>query len=501
MLGTYFTFPELFIWLPLLAGILCFFLPKGNAAKNVALFTSIVIFTIAITSLLYTDNKYASYNSVSYYWLKYIGNSFYVGLDGTSRLLTLLTAISFPIIFVATYNNTNVKKPAAFYGLMLLTQAGLMGVFCSLDVLVFYFFWELALIPVYFLSSIWGGEKRIKVTFKFFVYTFIGSLLMLTGIIYVYLHTTSRTFEDGTFSAHSFAMSSFINAALNPAQQNWLFWLFFVAFAIKMPIFPFHTWQPDTYDQSPTSVTMVLSGIMVKMGLFGVIRLLIPMFPSATNHFTHIVMILCIIGIIYASCIAMVQDNLKKLVAYSSIAHIGLMCAAIFALNSLSVQGALLQMFNHGINIIGLWIVIDLLERKTGVKNISQLGGVAQKAPVLTIFLVIIALANIALPLTNAFVGEFLMFGGLYQFNAWYAFAAGISIILAAVYTLNMIQKVFYGSTNAITETIKDISLHEKIILAVVVGLIFMVGLYPQPMIALTKDVANNLGVFVKTAR
>lgn len=500
MLGTYFTFPELLIWLPLLAGILCFFLRKGDAAKNVALFASILIFLVSAASLLYTSDKYTSYNNVSYFWMKYIGNTFYVGLDGTSRILTLLTALAYPIIFVAGYNK-KIKNPASFFGLMLLTQSGIMGVFCSLDALLFYFFWELAIIPAYFLCSIWGGEKRIKTTFKFFVYTFTGSLLMLTGIIYIYLHTQGRTFDDGTFSQHSFAFSSFFNAQLTSGEQNWLFWLFFAAFAIKMPVFPFHTWQPDTYDQSPYPVTMVLSGIMVKMGLFGVIRWLIPLFPHASVHFSHVVMILSIIGILYASCIAMVQDNLKKLVAYSSLAHVGLMCAAIFAMNQVSTQGVMIQMFNHGINIIGLWIVFDLLETRTGVRNISQLGGVAQKAPVLTIFLVIIALANIALPLTNAFVGEFMMFSGLFQFSGWYAFAAAISIILAAVYMLNMIRKVFYGKTNAVTENMKDISWNEKIILSVIVGLIFMVGVYPQPLIDLTKDAVHSLTQLVANAR
>ena len=497
MLGTYFTFPELLIWLPFVGGILCFFLGKNNAAKNAALLTSILTLAVSVTSLMYADNKYAIYNNVSYVWLKYLGNTFYVGLDGTGRVLTLLTAIAFPIIFVATYN-TKQKNPASFFGLMLFAQAGLMGVFCAMDALLFYFFWELALIPVYFLCSIWGGEKRIQTTFKFFVYTFAGSLLMLIGIIYVYLHTPGRTFEDGTYAAHSFALSSFFSAGLTAHEQDWLFWLFFLAFAVKMPVFPFHTWQPDTYDQAPGSVTMVLSGIMVKMGLFGVIRWLIPVFPLATAHFSHVVMVLCIAGIIYASCIAIVQDNLKKLVAYSSIAHIGLMCAAIFAMNHVSVQGVMLQMFNHGINIIGMWIVIELMERKTGVKNISQLSGVAHKAPALTIFLVIIALANIALPLTNAFVGEFLMFSGLYQFNSWYSFAAAISIILAAVYTLNMIQKVFYGNTNVVTETMSDISLNEKIILSVIVCLIFMMGIYPQPVIELTREAVNSLVSIVK---
>lgn len=492
MLGTYITFPELLILTPMLAGLVCFFLRKNNAAKNVALFASIVILGISLWSLCYADIKYKQENNVSYMWLKYLGSSYFVGLDATGRMLTLLTALAFPIIFVATYKN-NYKNQSAFYGLMLLTQAGLMGVFCAMDALVFYFYWELALIPVYFLCSRWGGEKRIQATFKFFVYTFAGSLLMLVGIIYIYLHTDPRVFEDGTQALHSFSINAFYHARLAPEEQSWLFWLLFVAFAIKMPVFPFHTWQPDAYDQSPTSVTMVLSGIMVKMGLFGIIRWLIPVVPLAAKDYTHIVMVLSITGIIYASCIAMVQDNLKKLVAYSSIAHIGLMCAAIFALNELSLQGVLLQMFNHGINIIGLWIVVDQLEKKTGVKNISQLGGVAHKAPALTILLIIIAFANIALPLTNAFVGEFMMFTGIWQYNHWYAAVAGISIILAAVYTLNMIQKIFYGETNTLTASIKDISINEKVILAVVVVCIFMMGIYPQPMIELTKGAVQQL--------
>ena len=312
---------------------------------------------------------------------------------------------------------------------------------------------------------------------------------MLTGIIYVYLHTGPRVFEDGTTSLHSFAINSFTSAYISEAQQTWLFALFFIAFAIKMPVFPLHTWQPDAYDQAPTPVTMVLSGIMVKMGLYGVIVWLIPIFPMAIAKYSNVIMILSIIGIIYASCIAIMQDNLKKLVAYSSIAHIGLMCAAIFAMNEISLQGVMIQMFNHGINIIGLWIVLDIVEKQTGIKNMSQLGGLAHKAPILTIFLIIIAFANIALPLTNAFIGELMMFAGIYKHNVWMAVVAGLSIILAAVYTLNMVQKVFYGETNSVTAIVKEIAWNEKIILSVIVIAIFVMGIFPQPMFTLTKDV------------
>jgi NADH-quinone oxidoreductase subunit M len=494
MFGNDITLPHLLIFIPLLAGLLTFFIKKETGAKAWSLIAACITLGISILSLVYVKRDDLNGYSFNYEWLKYIGASFSVQLDGVGRLLTLLTAVSFPIIFIATYNNAY-KNANSFYGLMLLTQSGLMGVFLSTDALLFYFFWELALIPVYFLCSRWGGERRIQATFKFFVYTFAGSLIMLLGIIYVYLHTSSilDPKTNAIISEHSFSMNSFMAVAFSASQQSWLFWLFFVAFAIKMPVFPFHTWQPDAYEQSPTSVTMVLSGVMVKMGLFGLLRWLLPMFPLAVVKFDNIVIGLSVIGIIYASLIAIKQDDLKRLAAYSSIAHIGLMCAAIFTARQVALEGVMIQMFNHGINIIGLWIVIELTEKQLGVRKISQLGGVAHKAPVLTIMLVIIALANIALPLTNAFVGEFMMFSGLFKFNIWYTAVAGLSIILAAVYTLNMIQRVFYGESNALTAAMKDISLNEKLALAVIVVLIFFVGVYPQPFFDLTKESVSAL--------
>lgn len=366
---------------------------------------------------------------------------------------------------------------------MLLSQAGLMGVFLASDALLFYFFWELALIPVYFLCSRWGGEKRIAATFKFFIYTFTASLLMLVGIIYVYLQTAATPFSD-----HSFSITAFHTVSLAAGQQTWLFWLFFIAFAVKMPVFPFHTWQPDTYEQSPTAVTMVLSGVMVKMGVFGLIRWVLPVFPLAAIQFENVVIGLSVVGMIYASIIAIRQDDLKRLVAYSSIAHIGLIAAAVFTRQQIALEGVMIQMFSHGINIIGLWIVIDVIEKKLGVRKISELSGIAHRAPALTIMLIVIAFANIALPLTNAFVGEFMMFSGLFKFNGWYAAFAGLSIILAAVYTLSMVQKVFYGESNNLTTAMSDISVGQKLILSLVVLVIFAAGIYPQPFFEISKD-------------
>ena len=487
------TFPHVLIFFPLLAGLITFLFKKDAAVKSWALFSSIITLCVSLLSLYYANDNALSGLAFNYEWLKYLGASFSVSLDGIGRLLTFLTAISFPVIFVATYN-TNYKNANIFYGLLLLTQAGLMGVFVASDALIFYFFWELAIIPVYFLCSKWGGEKRLQATFKFFIYTFTGSLLMLVGIIYVYLHTAPvYDVAHAVISEHSFALSYFYAAQLSANQQNWLFWLFFIAFAIKMPVFPFHTWQPDTYEQSPSAVTMVLSGVMVKMGLFGVIRWLLPMFPLAVAKFDNVVILLSIIGIVYASLLATRQDDLKRLVAYSSIAHIGLMSATIFTTKQIGLEGVMIQMFNHGINIIGLWIVIEIIERQLGVRKISQLAGVAHKAPVLTIMLVVIAFANIALPLTNAFVGEFMMFSGLFQFNIWFAVAALVSIILAAMYTLNMVQKVFYGQANSLTDTIKEISVNEQVVLSIVVVAIFLTGIYPQPLFNLTKDTVIDI--------
>lgn len=487
------TFPHVLIFFPLLAGLICFLLKKEVAVKSWALFSTLITLCISIGSIYYANDKALSGLAFNYVWLQHIGASFSVSLDGMARMLTLLTAISFPLIFIANYKTTY-KSTASFYGLMLLTQAGLMGVFLASDALLFYFFWELAIIPVYFLCSRWGGEKSVQATFKFFIYTFTGSLLMLVGIIYLYLQTAPVQGANGlVMSEHSFAINYFYAAALTPLQQNVLFWLFLIAFAIKMPIFPFHTWQPDAYEQSPTAVTMVMSGVMVKMGLYGVLRWLLPMFPLAVAKFDTLIVVLSIIGIIYASLLAIKQDDLKRLVAYSSIAHIGLMCAALFTAKQIGLEGVLVQMFNHGINVIGLWIVVELMERQLGVRRISQLGGVAHKAPVLTIMLVVIAFANIALPLTNAFVGEFMMFSALFQMNIWFAVAALVSIILAAVYTLSMVQKVFYGAANAVTDTISDISFNEKWALGLIVLAIFVLGIHPQPLFDLTKDTVTDI--------
>jgi NADH-quinone oxidoreductase subunit M len=474
----------LLILIPLLSGVAAFFLKRGNSAKSWALVSSFATLIVSLLGLTVLDKPDLLQFKCD--WLPGLGSSFSIRLDGMGQLLCLLTSISFPLIFITTWHR-QYKNSHNFFALMLLSQAGLMGVFLAMDALLFYFFWELALIPVYFLCSIWGAERRIQATFKFFIYTFIGSLLMLVGLIYLQSQTADRSFD----------IDSFYAIVLKSKTQHWVFWLMFVAFAIKIPVFPFHSWQPDTYEQSPTAVTMVLSGIMVKMGLFAIIRWLLPVLPSASFAYGEkMIAMWAIAGMIYASLLAWRQDDLKRLIAYSSIAHLGLMVVAIFSESEIGMQGVMIQMFNHGINIIGLWVIVEILEKKYGTRKLSELGGLAQQAPVMSMLFVIVVLANIALPLTNAFVGEFMMFTGIFtspfsEYEMITVPAAGFTIILGAIYMLRMVQKVIYGNTNALTETGTDIGLNEKLVLGIIVILIIVAGVYPQPFLDLTKDTTN----------
>lgn len=468
-----------FLFIPILTALLLLFIKNNQLAQRTAVLFSLLTLFVALGMLC---TNVVDFNAA---WLPNLNSRFVLHADGLSKILIVLTAISFPAILIATATN-EYKQRNIFLALLLFTQAGLMGVFLAGDALLFYFFWELALIPVYFLCSIWGGEKRIAITFKFFIYTFLGSLFMLVGILFLNAHTAD----------HSFLIRSFMSANLSAGQQITAFALFFIAFAIKMPLFPLHTWQPDAYEQSPTAVTMVLSAVMVKMGLYGVIRWLAPLFPVAFMAHTHVVVILSIIGILYASFIAIRQDDIKRLIAYSSIAHIGLMNAALFTHTSIATQGALVQLFSHGINVLGLWIVADIIEQQAGTRSMQQMGGLAKKQPVLAILLVGFALANIALPLTNSFVGEFLMFTGLFQFSPWMAAFAGVSVVLAAIYTLNMVQKVAYGEISEKINTMQSPNKGAQAVLIILLMIVLVTGIFPQPLFTLTADTLQQL--FVK---
>lgn len=460
-----------FILIPFVTALLLLFIKNDKSANTVAIVSTLGTLAAAI---VVAAQGAVDFNAP---WIPVLNAQFLFHADGLAKILVLLTAISFPAIIIATSQNQP-KQKNIFLSLLLFTQSGLMGVFLAGDAMLFYFFWELALIPVYFLSSIWGGEKRIAVTFKFFIYTFLGSLMMLIGIIYVYMHTSDQ----------SFLIQSFAKANLTAGQQVTAFALFFIAFAIKMPIFPLHTWQPDAYEQSPSAVTMVMSAVMVKMGLYGILRWLLPLFPTAFIAHINVVVILSVIGILYASFIAIRQDDIKRLIAYSSIAHIGLMNAAIFSHLQIGIQGVMVQLFSHGINVLGLWIVADIIEQQTGTRSMQQMGGLAKKQPTLAILLVGFALANIAIPLTNAFVGEFLMFNSLFQYNVWVGAAAGVSIILAAIYTLNMVQKVAYGEVSSQISQMQTINKPAQMVLIVLLIIVFITGVFPQPLFDLTAD-------------
>jgi len=465
----------LLILVPFVSGVVSF-LWKSDTVKGWALVTSLVTLAVALLACQANSQALLSFDRA---WIPSLGSRFSLYGSGMSIMLALLTAVVFPVVFIAQWNKP-VAEAHRFYGLMLLSQAGLMGVFLAHDLLLFYFFWELALIPVYFLCSTWGGEKRIPVTFKFFVYTFLGSLLMLAGIIYLYLQTPNRTFDWDTIRQ--------TGASLPALPQQTVFCLFFIAFGIKMPVFPFHTWQPDAYEQSATPVTIVLSALMVKMGLFATVNWLVDVLPAGTAYWSSTVMILSVTGIIYASLIAMVQSDIKRLVAYSSIAHIGLMSLGIFADTEIATSGLMVQMFNHGINITGMWLIVSMIEQRYGTRNLRELGGMAGTAPTMAIALVIIAFANIALPLTNGFVGEFMLFHGIFQsahpYHIAFMVLAGLGVILGAVYTLNMVQKVAYGEAKT-SAVVTDVSRNEMIGLVIVIALIVVLGVYPKILLGI----------------
>jgi len=460
------------ILIPLLGSLLSFLLPKGS--KIVSIISGLI--TIGITLCLSCSVSQGSIG-FSTPWIAELGSQFSLEVTKLNYLMLLLTAVVGTMIFLFNAD-VDTQDKGRFNGLLGLSIAGLMGVFLANDLLLFYFFWELALIPVYFLASQWGGENRIKTSFKFFVYTFLGSLILLAGIIYLYLQNPDRNFE----------LNSLINIAQNLSynEQVTLFIMFFVAFAIKLPIFPFHTWQPDAYQQTYTPVTIVLSALMVKMGLYAIIKWLSPLFPDGFTAMQNTIIILSLIGILYGSIIAFRQTNIKRLVAYSSIAHIGLMAMGVFSATSVGQDAAILQMFNHGINIAGMWFIIWLLEKNYGTQEMPAMGKLANWAPSVTIFFVLISLANIGLPLTNAFIGEFMLFHSIMQSemsnHILLMVLAGLGIILAAVYTLNMIQKVAYIQTESIdTQSARfQVSLGQWIVLVIIGIIIIVTGVYPQ---------------------
>ncbi len=460
-------------------------------AKTIALAASIIEFVVSLSALMLVDGSGAVQLVTITPWIKKLGVSFYLGADGISLLLVLLTTFLVPLIILSSFRHSY-DRPHIFYGLILLMQMALVGVFTARDGFLFYIFWELALIPIYFICLIWGGHNRATITLKFFIYTLAGSLFMLIGLIYLYLSTPDHTFNiNALYDA---------GHRLSPAQQSAVFWMFFLAFAIKMPVFPFHTWQPDTYTVAPTQGTMLLSGIMLKMGIYGLIRWLIPMVPNAVESWSFLVIILSVVGIVYASCIAIVQTDFKRLIAYSSIAHVGLISAGAFTHSRIGLQGVVIQMISHGLVVFALFYIVDIISDRTRTRTIDQLGGIRQVAPFITTTFMVVMLGSVALPLTSGFVGEFLLINSLIKYKVTIGIVAGLTTILGAVYMFRAFQRSMLGETNSVTSMFRDLTIREKLCLYPVAALIIIVGIYPAPLLGLSElAVSNILNIAART--
>ena len=474
-----------------LVGSAVVFAWKNSASKYLALGFAFVQMFISFYMLAHFDSTptvdgVLQYE-INYPWSQFIKSNLHFGIDGMSMLLVLLTNILTPLIILSSFN----EKPGyrnTFYGLILLMQFGLIGVFTALDGLLFYIFWEVTLIPIWLIAGIWGQEnKKIAFTTKFFVYTFVGSLFMLIGLIYVYTHSAS------------FALTDLYNANLNASEQTVIFWFIFFAFAVKLPVFPFHSWQPDTYTYSPTQGTMLLSGIMLKMAVYGLLRYLLPITPDPILGISgQIVLVLAIVGIVHGALIAIVQNDAKRLIAYSSLSHVGLMVAGIMASAILTVkgtlmteggEGAMVQAFAHGINVVGLFYCADILYKRFKTRDIRQMGGLAKVAPKFAVLFLVILLGSVGLPLTNGFIGEFILIKSVFDYNKLAAVFAGLTMILSAVYLLRFYGKAMFGEGDeSVLSSAKDLSGVEFTVLASLAVFVILLGLFPQPIIEMVNS-------------
>lgn len=458
------------LFFPLLASLLV--LLAGNKwASRLALGFAVV--ELLMSYMAYQHFSTSGSEPLTYFreWISNPKISFHLSLDGLSLLMVLLTNFLTPLIILTTFKR-EIENPRSYFALILLMQFALVGVFMAMDGMLYYIFWELALIPIYFIALRWGGVNRVPVTLKFFIYTLAGSLLMLFGFIMLYWYNPN----------HSFDIRDLYNTSICSCNQSWLFWLFFAAFAIKIPIVPFHTWQADTYKEAPTQGTMLLSGIMLKMGTYSLLRWLLPIVPAGVAEWGPLAITLSVIGIVYASIIAIMQRDLKKLFAYSSVAHVGLISAGIFALNMQGLQGSVAQMLAHGVNVVGLFFCADIIFNRTQSLNVEGLGGIRNVAPQFTTLFMIVVLGSVALPLTNGFIGEFLLLYSVYEYNTWLSVFAGLTIILGAVYMLRMFQRVMLGNVSDTTSAFTDLYWNEKLVLAIIAIVIIVMGIYPQPI-------------------
>lgn len=488
----------LLVFFPLVGFLVILFLKEEwkNAIRWTALLTSLVTFALAVC-VLAQFNPAAPGLQVVYdgLWSRVAGAtiSFSFGVDGLSILMVLLTAFLTPLAILSTWEAVG-ERVKGFMLFFLLLEMGMLGVFTAQDLVLFYIFWEFTLIPMYFLIGIWGGARRIYAALKFFLFTMTGSVLMLLGIIYMGL-------QLGTFSLPALVAGRevFGNA------QMWLFICFAAAFAIKVPVWPLHSWLPDAHVEAPTAGSVILAGVMLKMGTYGFLRFNLPLFPQASVAAAPVMAVLAIIGIIYGAFVAYTQKDVKKLVAYSSVSHLGFVILGIFAFTPQSLSGSILQMVNHGLSTGALFLIVGMLYERRHTREIADYGGIWKAVPVMGALMLFVSLSSAGLPALNGFVGEFTILVGTFSStvlnNPWYAGVAALGVILAAVYLLVMFEKVFLGPLdNPENKKLKDVSAREVIVLLPILIVILWIGIYPQYFFALINPSVERLVALVQTA-
>jgi len=413
-------------------------------------------------------------------WIPSIGVEYLFGVDGISTLLILLTTLLGFIAILSSWTAITVRV-RQYYIFLLLLQVGMLGVFCALDMFLFYVFWEVMLVPMYFLIGIWGSARRLYAAIKFFLYTLVGSVVMLLGILALYFQSRKI---PGLEATGTFDVTRWFAMSIPADLQFWVFLAFFLGFAIKVPMFPFHTWLPDAHVEAPTAGSVILAGVLLKMGTYGFVRFSLPLLPNATLHAVPWVVTLSIIGIVYAALVTLVQKDMKKLIAYSSVSHLGFVMLGMFALNPLGLEGSVLQMINHGLSTGGLFLIVGIVYERRHTKAIAEFGGLAHVMPVYATVTLILFLASMGLPLLNGFIGEFMILQGAYSANRVWAYWAVSGVVLGAAYLLWLYQRVFWGKvTHEENRHLKDLSTRELATLVPLVVFCFWIGLYPKPFL------------------
>ncbi|HKF43550.1 MAG TPA: NADH-quinone oxidoreductase subunit M [Thermoanaerobaculia bacterium] len=431
-------------------------------------------------------------------WIPSLGVDYHFGIDGISLVLILLTTF---VGFIAVYCSYTAihERQKEYYVLLLLLQTFMIGTFCCLDFFLFYVFWEVMLVPMYFLIGVWGGERRLYAAIKFFLYTLAGSVLMLLGIIALYFYnTTGFLGYKGLGHAPTFSVEALTAVASGmPAElQVWLFFAFFFGFAIKVPMFPFHTWLPDAHTEAPTAGSVILAAVLLKMGTYGFVRFSLPMFPEAikTDWVLGLVVALAIIGIVYGAMVTLVQKDMKKLIAYSSVSHLGFVMLGVFAGNMAGLQGGILQMVNHGVSTGALFLLVGIVYERRHTRMIAEYGGLARQMPLYATYFLIMALSSMGLPLLNGFIGEFTILQGAFARNFWWAFFASMGIVLGAAYLLWLYQRVFFGElSNPANAKLPDLTMREQLTLAPLVVAALWIGLYPKPLFDVLRTPSENI--------